>query len=156
MAQHDMNIANQGFPATRADLNNALQALVSNSSGTSAPSTTFANQWWYDTTNNKMYIRNEANNAWIEVAHLIRLTMNGSLQLELFRLKIVMVLLLKQMMERLDFLLKTGTMYRFDGDYFPDKPCIHIVTNDNNVAQLTITTHSTDADSSGGPRLNVE
>ena len=67
MAQHDMNIANQGFPATRADLNNALQALVSNSSGTSAPSTTFANQWWYDTTNNKMYIRNEANNAWIEV-----------------------------------------------------------------------------------------
>lgn len=70
MAQHDMNIANQGFPATRADLNNALQALVSNSSGTSAPSTTFANQWWYDTTNNKMYIRNEANNAWIEVAVL--------------------------------------------------------------------------------------
>ena len=67
MAQHDMNIANQGFPATRADLNNALQALVSNSSGTSAPSTTFANQWWYDTTNNKMYIRNEANNAWIVV-----------------------------------------------------------------------------------------
>lgn len=70
MAQHDMNIANQGFPATRADLNNALQALVSNSSGTSAPSTTFANQWWYDTTNNKLYIRNEANNAWIEVAIL--------------------------------------------------------------------------------------
>ena len=70
MAQHDMNIANQGFPATRADLNNALQALVSNSSGTSAPSTTFANQWWYDTTNNKMYLRNEANNAWIEVAVL--------------------------------------------------------------------------------------
>jgi len=65
-----MNIANQGFPATRADLNNALQALVSNSSGTSAPSTTFANQWWYDTTNNKLYIRNEANNAWIEVAVL--------------------------------------------------------------------------------------
>ena len=68
MAQHDMNIANQGFPATRADLNNALQALVSNSSGTSAPSTTFANQWWYDTTNNILYLRNEANNAWINVA----------------------------------------------------------------------------------------
>ena len=70
MAQHDMNIANQGFPATRADINNALQALATNSSGTSAPSTTFANQWWYDTTNNKLYIRNEANNAWIEVAVL--------------------------------------------------------------------------------------
>ena len=65
-----MNIANQGFPATRADLNNALQALASNNSGTSAPSTTFANQWWYDTTNNKLYIRNEANNAWIQVAVL--------------------------------------------------------------------------------------
>ena len=70
MAQHDMNIANQGFPATRADINNALQALASNSSGTSAPSTMFANQWWYDTTNNKLYIRNEANNAWIQVAVL--------------------------------------------------------------------------------------
>lgn len=70
MAQHDMNIANQGFPATRADLNNALQALASNNSGTSAPSTTFANQWWYDEANNKLYIRNEANNAWIQVAVL--------------------------------------------------------------------------------------
>ena len=60
-----MNIANQGFPATRADLNNALQALVSNSSGSSAPSTIFANQFWYDTTNEKFYIRNETNNAWI-------------------------------------------------------------------------------------------
>jgi hypothetical protein len=70
MAQHDMNIANQGFPATRADLNNALQAIATNNSGTSAPSTTFANQWWYDTNNNKLYIRNEANNAWIEVAVL--------------------------------------------------------------------------------------
>jgi|TARA_R100000479_G_scaffold144256_1_gene79725 hypothetical protein len=70
MAQHDMNIANQGFPATRADINNALQAIATNNSGTSAPSTTFANQWWYDTTNNKLYIRNEANNAWIEVAVL--------------------------------------------------------------------------------------
>jgi len=65
-----MNIANQGFPATRADLNNALQALASNNSGTSAPSTTFANQWWYDEANNKLYIRNEANNAWIQVAVL--------------------------------------------------------------------------------------
>jgi hypothetical protein len=27
MAQHDMNIANQGFPAFRSDLNNALSAI---------------------------------------------------------------------------------------------------------------------------------
>jgi len=70
MAQHDMNIANQGFPATRADINNALQAIATNNSGTSAPSTTFANQWFYDTTNNKLFIRNEANNAYIQVAVL--------------------------------------------------------------------------------------
>ena len=70
MAQHDMNIANQGFPATRADLNNALQAIATNNSGTSAPSTTFANQWFYNTSSNKLFIRNEANSAFIEVATL--------------------------------------------------------------------------------------
>ena len=70
MAQHDMNIANQGFPATRADINNALQAIATNNSGTSAPSTTFANQWFYNSNTNKLFIRNEANNAFIEVATL--------------------------------------------------------------------------------------
>ena len=70
MAQHDYTIANQGFPATRSDINDALAAIVSNNSGTSAPSTTFANQWWYDTTNDILYIRNEANDAWIKVATL--------------------------------------------------------------------------------------
>ena len=50
MSQHDMNIANQGFPAFRSDLNNALTALASTSNGTSAPSTTFAYQMWVDTT----------------------------------------------------------------------------------------------------------
>ena len=30
MAQHDYVIANQGFPAFRADLNSALSAVVSN------------------------------------------------------------------------------------------------------------------------------
>jgi hypothetical protein len=68
MSQHDFNIANQGFPATRADINNAFQAIASNSSGPTAPSTTYANMWWYDTTNNKMYLRNGADSAWIEVA----------------------------------------------------------------------------------------
>ena len=63
MAQHDMNIANQGFPATRADLNNALQALASNNSGTSAPSTTFANQWWYDEERGREDVRTAANEA---------------------------------------------------------------------------------------------
>ena len=74
MAQHDFNIANQGFPATRADLNNALAALASTSSGTSEPSTTYANQFWYDTTNNLLKFRNEADSAWITFAYLDQAT----------------------------------------------------------------------------------
>ena len=70
MSQNDFTIANQSFPAFRADLNSALQALASNSSGGSAPSTTFANMWWYDTSNNILYIRNEDNDAWIQFATL--------------------------------------------------------------------------------------
>ena len=65
MAQHDYVIDNQSFPATRTDINNVLLAISSTNSGTSAPSTTYANQLWYDTTNNKLYIRNEDNDAWI-------------------------------------------------------------------------------------------
>ena len=70
MSQHDLDIANQGFPATRADLNNALQALGSTNSGATAPSTTYANQLWYDTANNILKIRNEDNDAWISVLYL--------------------------------------------------------------------------------------
>jgi hypothetical protein len=70
MSQHDFSIANQTASSARADLNNGLQALASNSSGTSAPSTTYANQFWYDVTNNLLKIRNEGNSAWINVAYV--------------------------------------------------------------------------------------
>jgi hypothetical protein len=70
MSQHDLDIANQGFPATRADINNALQALGSSNSGATAPSTTYANQLWYDTANNIVKIRNEDNDAWISLLTL--------------------------------------------------------------------------------------
>lgn len=73
MSQHDMNIANQGFPAFRADLNNALTALASTSNGTSVPSTPFAYQMWVDTTTaaaNILYIRNSANDGNIEIARI--------------------------------------------------------------------------------------
>lgn len=70
MAQHDFNIANQVPANLRADLNNAFSAIATNSSGASAPSTTFANQWWYDTTNDLLKIRNEADTAWITVGEL--------------------------------------------------------------------------------------
>lgn len=68
MPQHDMNFANQSFPSMRSDMNNAVQALVSNNSGATAPSTTFANQLWYDTTANQLKIRNNTNSAWLLVA----------------------------------------------------------------------------------------
>ena len=70
MSQHDFNIGNQLFPATRTDFNNALVALASNSSGATAPATTYANQWWYETDTNILKIRNEANTAWINVIKL--------------------------------------------------------------------------------------
>jgi len=68
MSQHDMNIANQGFPAFRADLNNALAALASTSAADTEPSTIFANQLWMDTANNILKVRNEADDAWINLA----------------------------------------------------------------------------------------
>ena len=70
MSQHDFNIANQLFPATRADLNLSLVALASNSSGDAEPSTTYANQWWYETDSNTLKIRNEANSDWVIVLNL--------------------------------------------------------------------------------------
>ena len=68
MAQHDFSIANQGFPAFRADLNDALGAIASTSSGASAPSVPYANQLWMDTTNHILKVRNEDNDAWISLA----------------------------------------------------------------------------------------
>ena len=67
MSQHDMNIANDIAPLVRADINNALAALVSQNSGSSAPSTTYANMIWYDTANNILKMRNEADDAWISM-----------------------------------------------------------------------------------------
>lgn len=85
MSQHDLTIANQGFPAFRSDLNDALQALGSQSSGATAPSTTFANMIWYDTANNIVKMRNEDNDAWISLFTLDQstdaLTAIGSLTL---------------------------------------------------------------------------
>ncbi len=68
MSQNDFNISNQGFPATRADLNSALQALASNSAGATEPSTTYAYQLWYDSSTNLFKMRNADNNGWITLA----------------------------------------------------------------------------------------
>jgi len=67
MSQHDYNIANQTFSATRTDLNNALGAVATNNAGNSAPSTTYANQWWFDSDGNTLYMRNKDNDAWVSI-----------------------------------------------------------------------------------------
>lgn len=67
MTQHDFNIANNTFPAFRADLNNALSAIQSNNSGSSSPSTTTSYMQWVDTSNNILKIRNSADNDWISI-----------------------------------------------------------------------------------------
>ena len=70
MATHDYVIANGTGAAVRSDLNDALAAIVSNNSGSSEPGTTYAYQWWADTTNNLLKLRNSANNAWITLREL--------------------------------------------------------------------------------------
>lgn len=67
MPQHDMDLANQTRTNLRADLNNALLALISNSSGATEPATMFAYQFWADTTTGLLKQRNAANNAWITI-----------------------------------------------------------------------------------------
>jgi len=69
MSQHDLNIANQTAANARADINSALQALGSNSSGATAPTTTYANMHWYDTSSNILKQRSEADDAWISIGY---------------------------------------------------------------------------------------
>ena len=70
MATHDYVIANASGAAVRADLNNALAAIVSNNSNATAPATTYAYQWWADTTANQLKLRNSANDGWIVIQEL--------------------------------------------------------------------------------------
>ena len=72
MATHDYVISNASGAAVRADLNNALAAIVSNNSNATEPSTTYAYQWWADTGSSPavMKLRNAANSAWITLFQL--------------------------------------------------------------------------------------
>lgn len=67
MAQHDYNIANDTAANVRADLNSVLEAIVTNNSGDTEPTVTYAKQWWYDSINDILKIRNEADTGWIDV-----------------------------------------------------------------------------------------
>jgi len=67
MATHDYIIDNQTAPNFRADVNNALQAIVSQNSNATPPATTYANMLWYETDTDTLWKRNEANSAWISM-----------------------------------------------------------------------------------------
>jgi hypothetical protein len=68
MSQSNYNIPNDSAPAVRAQLNSVFGSIATNNSGSTAPATTFAYQWWYDTTTNILKIRNAANSGWIDLA----------------------------------------------------------------------------------------
>ena len=73
MSQHDFTIANQTASSARSDINDALQALVSNNSGADAPTTPYEKMWWYDTSNNilKSY---KGSGTWINVGRFNQTT----------------------------------------------------------------------------------
>ena len=74
---HDYVLDNATGANFRSDLNNALAAIVSNNSSSSEPSTKYAYQWWADTNDGVLKIRNSANNAWVTLLQL-----DGTLTLE--------------------------------------------------------------------------
>ncbi len=70
MSQASLAIPNESGANFRADVNAALQALASMMSGATAPSVTYAYQFWIDTSGGSPILkqRNAANNAWIVIA----------------------------------------------------------------------------------------
>ena len=74
---HDYIISNGTGSVIRADINNALSAIVSNNSSNSEPATKYAYMWWADTSAGLLKIRNSANDDWITLFQL-----DGTLTLE--------------------------------------------------------------------------
>jgi hypothetical protein len=70
MSQHDMTVDNGAGLAVRADINLALKALASQSSGAIAPSPTFPCQLWGDTGTSRLRQRDSANTLWIDLGPL--------------------------------------------------------------------------------------
>ncbi len=105
MSQHDYNIQNATFPSTRSDINDALGAIATNNSGNSAPATTYANQWWFDSDDNKLYMRNKDNDAWVEIltigATSDKVESIGSVYLLLLLLVMMMLVTLQTLLELL-------------------------------------------------------
>lgn len=70
MAQHDYDIANQTAAQFRSDLNDALEAIATNNSGTAVPATTYANQWFYDTDDQLLKIRKNSATDYLNVGYI--------------------------------------------------------------------------------------
>lgn len=68
MAQHDQVIDNGPGASVRSDINAAVSALFSCSSGSVEPNTTVAGQLWWDSTNSVLNVRNQPNTAWLPIA----------------------------------------------------------------------------------------
>lgn len=77
MATHDYVLDNATGANFRSDLNNALAAIVSNNSSSSEPATKYAYQWWADTNDGVLKIRNSSNDGWVTLLQL-----DGTLTLE--------------------------------------------------------------------------
>ena len=71
MSQHDLVIDNNTGLNVRLDINDALEALGTNNSGDTEPSTMYPFQFWMDTTTDILKLRNEANSAWIELGSVL-------------------------------------------------------------------------------------
>ena len=70
MSQHDYVLENANGATYRADGNALYDAMATLNSGATAPTTTFANMWWADTSTNILKRRNNANTAWISFGDL--------------------------------------------------------------------------------------
>lgn len=70
MAQHDMVLDNAPGASSRADINAAFLALVTNSAGETEPAIRYPFMWWPDVTAGIMKQRNAANTGWNNVFYL--------------------------------------------------------------------------------------
>lgn len=70
MAQHDYVLDNATGAAFRVDLNAVLQAIITQNSGSSAPTVTKPYMFWASTGDNKLKQRNSADTAWVDICEL--------------------------------------------------------------------------------------
>jgi hypothetical protein len=70
MSQHDGVLDNATGAAFRADANSFIAAILSNNSGASSPSVTYAYMWWCDTSSGLLKQRNAANSDWVTIGTL--------------------------------------------------------------------------------------